>query len=70
MRLSGFNPDDFPSEEKVAAAYHAGAGAPADQVPSQIDWRRYGYVTAVKDSNGRTQTCQSCWAFATVNTLG
>ena len=65
MHLSGFNPDDFPSEAQVAAAYHAGAGASADQVPSQIDWRRYGYVTKVKDGNG-WQKCQSCWAFAAV----
>ena len=37
----------------------------SDPLPPTIDWRRFGYVTPVKDQG----QCGSCWAFSAVASL-
>jgi len=36
-----------------------------DSIPSSLDWREKGVVTAVKEQH----TCQGCWAFAAVEAI-
>ena len=39
--------------------------SPVEDLPKELDWRKSGKVTAVKDQGG----CGSCWAFAATATL-
>ena len=38
---------------------------PVSELPTEVDWRSSGIVSAVKDQGG----CGSCWAFAATATL-